>query len=519
MPTFEVTSYAIEKLTELLATKSQASPDNIKRKAQVSYFEEYFSHLGAKTIVVENQYIDRDYLEDYAAYYVRCFKPYLRYCARLHFFQTEFNEDDLKAALNGDSSTLALLQDEGSYLGFVVVKPLPLTVIGRTCLKTYPEIDGRTFPITQQYESHLFGVPLRVRTLAFQEQDKVAAACATSALWSVFHGTGRAFQHSIPSPIEITKAATAVLPQESRTFPNVDGLNIHEMNHAVKYVGLEPYVVRVEDNEHILKSTLYAYLKGGVPAILSIQLYDVTDPPKPKPIGGHAVAITGFHVSQAVQAFKGFILRASAIDKIYAHDDQVGPFARMEFDGETVALPNKNAMSVSTSYGVTRDRKFRAVPQAVMIPLYHKIRIPFSVVHDTVMPFNAIFRAEWEIYLVTSSSLKESIRNATTAPLNGRSAILTEHMPRFMWRASAWKNDRLMADLLFDATDIEQGQFFCRAVEYDLEAARSLRDTAQHDFIRKMINTYSGESPNNPSHNTSKVLQWFAREPMPSNSA
>src|SRR5262249_17736969 len=98
--------------------------------------------------------------------------------------------------------------------------PLPRTIVGRTCLKTYPHDSRRDFPITRDYEANLFGMPLRVESLAFQEQDSVAAACATSALWSAFHGTGKQFQHPIPSPVEISKAATAHLPLDTRTFPN-----------------------------------------------------------------------------------------------------------------------------------------------------------------------------------------------------------------------------------------------------------------------------------------------------------
>ena len=55
---------------------------------RAKYLFKYLSELGAQTIVVENDYIDRDYLDDYAAYYARCFRRYNRHCRRLHFFRT-----------------------------------------------------------------------------------------------------------------------------------------------------------------------------------------------------------------------------------------------------------------------------------------------------------------------------------------------------------------------------------------------------------------------------------------------
>lgn len=140
--------------------------------------------------------------------------------------------------MKGNLSLKESLQQ--NYLGFIVVKPLPMTIIGRTCLVTYPKEGGkdRYFPIIRKYNVNLFGINLSVKSLAFQEQDNVVAACAASALWSVLHGTGILFQHSILSPGEITKEATKQLPIETRTFPN-KGLSVEQMAHAIQSVNLD----------------------------------------------------------------------------------------------------------------------------------------------------------------------------------------------------------------------------------------------------------------------------------------
>jgi hypothetical protein len=324
MPHFEVYPYNIGELERLLAEKSKNSTELIAAKIHRNYFGDYFSFLHAHTVLVENNYIDRDYLEDFAAYYVRCFESYPRFCTRLHLFSISFSPDDFDNLLSRESNALnqTLLQEH--YLGFIVIKPLPKTIIGRTCLKTYPSDGHRDFPIIRRYHVNVFGIDLHIHSLAFQEQDQVVAACATSAIWSVFHGTGMLFQHPIPSPVEITKAATEKLALETRALPN-RGLSISSMAHAIQSIGLEPTLANVS-NERLLRITIYAYLRAHIPVIFGIELFDTSVDPN-KSMGYHAVAVTGYSLglqSAVPYGNTGILLRASRIDKIYVHDDQVG---------------------------------------------------------------------------------------------------------------------------------------------------------------------------------------------------
>ena len=101
----EVRRYDIETLRELLADKSQNTLPAIERRSHSQYFEEYFDKLQAKTILIENEYVDRDFLEDFSAYYVRCFSRYERFCVRLHFFTCGFSAQDFTRLLEGSSNT------------------------------------------------------------------------------------------------------------------------------------------------------------------------------------------------------------------------------------------------------------------------------------------------------------------------------------------------------------------------------------------------------------------------------
>lgn len=522
---FEIYPYSIDQLVDIFADKSISNKELIRSKIHLTYFNEYFEHLDTKTILVENDYIDRDFLEDFSSYYVRCFSDYRRKCTRLHFFKNEFYFNEFDALLSQSNPPLKESLQQ-NYLGFIVIKPLPLTIIGRTCLVTYPENNKkeRNYPIKRKYEVNLFGFSLSIESLAFQEQDNVVAACATSTLWSVFHHTGTLFHHSILSPVEITKAATRQLPIETRTFPN-KGLSGEQMAHAIENVNLEPFLVGVINSEYYLKSYIYAYLRFGIPLIFGIQLFEINEDNN-SPIGRHAVAVVGYRIDnnykqpEELNNEDDVQLVSSRISKLYVHDDQVGPFSRMVFDNQKIKViengSEEKLIALSTSWGAKNSRmgNVKAVPKILLVPLYHKIRIPFDTIHKTIRIFNSILdqlkenvsalqydKFYWDIYLTDVNKLKSEIFNSEQYAEGYFKEILLKNMPRFIWRATALQGNKPYIDLLFDATDIEQGQYFICAIEYNKDFSFWLREIFKEDIFEKALK------------NTTvwKIIQWFGK--------
>jgi hypothetical protein len=177
---------------------------------------------------------------------------------------------------------------------------------------------------------------------------------------------------------------------------------------------------------------------------------------------------------------------ASRIDKLYAHDDQVGPFARMELDltvGQAAMLDAKATpvpMTLRTSW---RHGNVRAVPYYVLVPLYHKIRIPFEVVHDEIMGFNVFValvmsspiggtmsltesELTWEIYLQSGNDLKGDLRAEARISGDEIANLSTFPLPRYVWRARAFDGDAPILEVLIDATDIRQGKLVTRIHPY-----------------------------------------------------
>jgi len=498
---FEVFDYSKARLIEILSGVSDARKEEVENKSHTNYFDGYLTHHQAKTIVTEYEYVDKDYLEDYAAYYVRSFHQYNRLCCRVHFFSQAFKEDHLQQLLKGKYTELTPDSAQNNYLGFIVVKPLPKTIIGRTCLKIYHAEGQRFFPIIRKYKANLFGIGLTVDSVAYQEQDSTVAACASSAIWSVFHCTGILFQHSIHSPVEITKAATVHFPYANRHFPN-KGLTPEQMAHAIRNVGLEPFLMSSKSFDS-LTSNVYGYLKGKIPLIFGLQLHETKGGISKKVIGNHAVAVTGYNLGGKPQPVKNtdFYLKSSRIDKLYVHDDQVGAFARMNIDNKTV----NNAFSLSSDFNGQPD--VRATPDILIAPLYHKIRIPYNEILKIIYTLDFYIKDtakknelplpqfEWNIFLSDISDFKSSIYQTTPLNEDYKHEILTTQLPRYLWRAICEVDNAAKIEFLFDATDIEQGKVFHRYIEYEPSVSHIFKtvasgakvETIDHPHLRRIL--------------------------------
>lgn len=203
-------------------------------------------------------------------------------------------------------------------------------------------------------------------------------------------------------------------------------------------------------------------------------------------MGLHAITITGFSLggTSPVPDPDGFQLRAYRIDKLYAHDDQVGPFARMPFLGGSLH---------GTSWLAENGTSLLQVrPNLLILPLYHKIRIRLQPILGILVQFDdrvetlraaghipLTERIEWDVYLTTVKPLKSELLTAGALQPTYRREVLLQPMPRFLWRATATSAGATVLDFLFDATDIERGPFFVRAIEHDAALSVILRAVGQ----------------------------------------
>lgn len=484
----KVLKYTDSNLAEALSN-DYTDAQVIKSKNHYTYFIEYLGETGlkARTIVVERDYVNKDFLIDYSTYYAFCFEEYPKFCDRIHLFENEFEKSDFEEVILDKTEDQKEFWD--NYLGFIVVKPIPTKVIGYSVLKTYNQksTEGiREYWGNREYNINVFGNKLKLTSLAFQEQDTVLAACATTAIWSMLNKASIDYHTILKSPSQITKDAAIISHDGSRLFPN-KGLDILQICQAIFNSGLVSEVksgdIKTFDNSGEVKSSYISntYLKKIINAYspIGIPLILVVEVPSAAEYGLHAVTVNGSirHEISPKENSEEISWVAENITKLYAHDDQWGPFSRINFKGdERIETP---WTIYDSEHRITKVVK-------IIIPLYPKIRISYEDIERIVLGLDTIlnlhfvgktkFDLSWDIQIDYSENFKRTLKDNRALTNQEKQSLLMKSMPKYIWVASCYIGKNIVFQFTYDATDINNGMMGLELISYlDDSANRNLR--------------------------------------------
>lgn len=450
--------------------------------------------LGAGMILVETKYTSRSYLEDYRDHYFMSYSSYERYCQRIHFFKHKLPQEILNNPEEQNRMFEILLYNNNvsdeiwdGYLGHIVKRPIPTGIIGATLLETYPTdepVNGhlRKFTVRKNYKVNLFGREKILKTLIYVEQDRIVGACATSALYVAFHRLSHLFETQRPNQKKISDAAGISYVSPNRKLKNKEGLKPFQICQVIEKFGLDPDVYELNKDKRTMdetKALLYAYLKMGIPIILGFK-FDVKKK-KNKKDEGHAITLTGyaepFIENIPVESYvkKDFFtkpqkykkdlplyLKSKHIEQFYAHDDQIGPFARIKLDSKT----NKIITSWWDSEKGIKT-KLMADPIVSIIPLSNRITLPYEAARNNVEMINIWLHSildeldniNWDIYLSRSNKEKKYIINSPDYDFKLHSNPLSEAFPKYVWVADCYCFKTKIFKIIFDASDINYKHF------------------------------------------------------------
>lgn len=435
---------------------------------QKDFIVDYLASHGCKTILVELNYIDKDYLVDYSKFFARSYEKISRRVKRVHFFSFEFTQKAFEDALGylGDYAQLIVYDDllkslKEEYIGCIILKPLlnnhGQKLIGRTLLK-HPDVSGsnifeKSRFIYKNNNVNLFGIPLDVSSLPFQMQDTVVGGCATSALWIANSKLNDLFNTPKLSPFEVTETAVELI-ETNRNFPS-QGLTVEQMLNFLKSIKLDYDVVNLGNLKSIIKNrefsddilneaernlrclvpdTIKGFASAEIPIICGIRLYKF-DPDGllvRKPF--HAVVVSGYKQNESGE-----------ICEIYVHDDQIGPYGIVKSESSDLSF-------LEWDCEWTRSGEYDKVEiEIIIIPIYHKMRIIYNHIHQMLQDNRRDFpKLSFDLYLTNIQKYKSEV---LPLQFDNKLNFLKKSLPRFVWVLCSY--DSLgdpISDMLFDAT-------------------------------------------------------------------
>ena len=325
--------------------------------------------LNAKSYVLEDPYIDRDYSADYAQFYGLTFYSHKRYCNRVHFFSQDISPLLQRRLSTAQLNDLGLIAKK-TYCGFCVIRPLSSAPIGRTVLMARLGSGFNmeaTVTCRADFHAHLLGAQLQVTGTSFLQQDSRVGACAQVAIWAGMRHMHARHNYNWVSVADITRFAGPPSVAEAVSLPNSsDRLSSDAMVRAIAEAGYQPLCFPRCDIGH----AILPYVESGIPVILGLDIGGTV---------GHAVTVVGRvfarrdpPTNRAIDYVPAFIV----------HDDQSGPYMWLPTDEHA-----------SSTYSFADDTIKRDAPDG-RIELNVRSHAAFAVALMSTRVFSTAARAE-----------------------------------------------------------------------------------------------------------------------------
>jgi hypothetical protein len=243
-----------------------------------------------RTVIEENRYVDPDFRSEYTAFWADRFRAPRPFTRRLHFFKKSIAEEKMHQ-----------LPADPGYLGYCVVKPLPVGRVGRTVLAPPPRLLKKARLALTTDEISLFGRPLSVTGAPFCEQDGEFLRCAHAASWMAhYHAAcrGSVGRHLTAQLVDLSPTSVwheRALPSPGLTLNQIQAVFASTGQPALFYGLSKMPEVQGVDNptpkywdpakkkmkhpglwDTRIFSVLCRYLNAGFPAIITTENHAFT---------------------------------------------------------------------------------------------------------------------------------------------------------------------------------------------------------------------------------------------------
>ncbi|MGO8906829.1 MAG: hypothetical protein ACLQMH_14600 [Solirubrobacteraceae bacterium] len=216
--------------------------------ATLDWIYQHVDRQGATEALLEHEYIDGDYRDEYANFYIKVFRNLPDRGERLHFWARE------------------------RYLGYCSIRPVYGQPVCRTMLDPGSELEDAVSCVVDA-RAHPYGHELHVPAFPFISQDRQYGRCAHAVLWMISHYHHLLHDTPARTMSDIVKAAAE--HELERTVPS-RGMTEEQVGATLRRIDLAAvkYRVRDENGDARLDRTevtalVRRYLNSRLPLVLA----------------------------------------------------------------------------------------------------------------------------------------------------------------------------------------------------------------------------------------------------------
>ncbi len=294
---------------------SEYNPKKVTRRLEEGITD------AVKAVLIEYNYIDKDYRSTYYHFYAKKGQRYKLDCVRLHFFDetVSFNEDNFQLNCNDD-------QLGHHYFGYMVLRPTGISTIGRTVLSASVRNGASGSIITALHKVHLLGYELTYQGFPSMDQHTDISVCAHVACWAILRHYSECFNvHREYSIYDITLMTQQFNP--GGLIPS-KGLDVSHAERVFQTAGTYPVHIAREGIAHdgnpvddpSFFRQLIAYVESGFP--LFAATYD------------HAIAIIGYKWKAPGIKKPDLEYAWDRVESLIVVDDNHLPYLSIPVDGD-----------------------------------------------------------------------------------------------------------------------------------------------------------------------------------------
>jgi len=432
------------------------------------------------SVAIERAYVCKDHRDLHSHFLSKKFRDRSSHCSRLHFFS------------DAEIDAYTLIEDpqraQDAYLGYSVIRPVPMSEIGRTVLdaaKLGFTHEDDYFLMKTRFRASLNGVDLYVEGFPFMTQDSEATVCSHAALWGICRYLSQRYsEYGEFLPYDLISRTSSdggrALPYRGMTHTDyariLDDFGCHPVSFAVK-VGEESFL------------DACTYVESGIPLIASLS------PDKAQ--YGHVVNLIGHTMNpeacvhrtgfcrelEAGNESRTVVDSAAFLDSFLVVDDNLFPYRQLGFK----EFGKSDERIAPRGYSIERFR-------TVVAPLPEKVYMSASVARK--MAYSILKE------MLVTSRVREHLEGPEKDPLVARLFFtscrafksrkltwfrefendlllaypLTKHLPHFVWVMEiSRKSDyfrpeierRCIGEIVLDATsnEFEKSLIYARVAD------------------------------------------------------